>query len=198
MGGKEESVVEWCRVTVVVGLALVVENGSVSGYSWHIGAARRPLTFPHLSPFLSLSLPLFFVCSVSFYRYAPSFSVSSFSPSFLFNSPGVSFCLVVSSSPQLHTRTHRDRLRARESTPLRRLLPLCVYSSGFDPACLRSLRPLDADVPLRSPPSMLSPSSVSPGCDFPSALPNSDVAVCYDLHSSRNKTSATVLRSRRR
>ena len=36
----EESVVERCRVTVVVGLVvLVVENGSVGGYSWHIGAA---------------------------------------------------------------------------------------------------------------------------------------------------------------
>lgn len=186
MGGKEESVVERCRVTVVVGLALVVENGSVSGYSWHIGAAWRPLTFPRLSPPLPLSLS--FRCSVSFYRYAPSFSVSSFSPSFLFNSPGVSLSasrytlrLVLSARcvppaapcERTHGRTG-DRLRARESdpSPLVDSFHSRVYSSGFDPSRLRSLRPLDAGIPLRSPPfRCFVLLSVSLGCDYSSPPP---------------------------
>lgn len=99
---------ERCRVTVVVGLVLVVENGSVGGYSWHIGAARRPLTSPCL-PLLAVSLrrsPL---------GFAPSFSVSSFDSSSLLA------CLtrVSLSSPfprpfsTAHRRRHRRRRRRR-------------------------------------------------------------------------------------
>lgn len=48
---------------------------------------------------------------------------------------------------------------------------------------LSPITPLDA-----------SSSSPSPPAATPSPSPDGDVAVCYDLHSSRNKTSATVLR----
>lgn len=107
---------------------------------------------------MSLSLSLFrLLCIVLFAtrHLSPSrLSVSSFSltrPGPLFPPHDTPF---ISSFPRrLRVNPHTN---AQESTPLRRrLLPLCVCSSGSDPARLRSLRPIDAGIPLRSPPSML-------------------------------------------
>lgn len=217
-GGTEESVVERCRVTVVVGLgAGGGKRLSHSGYSWHIGATWRPLTFPCLSLFASH--PLSLSLSFALYRsilYAPSFSISSFSPSFLFNSPGLSFCLTVPPSSRPFPRNSpRSSVRNPHMNA-----PGSFARTGVDPSpsspstlCLlvwfrsrpppRSLRPLDAGRPLRSTPldapsfSPSLPVAAPPSPPLP-PFPDSDVAVCYDLHSSRNKTSATVLRSRRR
>lgn len=117
----------------------------------------------------------------------------------LFLSPRLRVNPYTNAHRESFTRTGVDPSPSTPST-----LPLCVCSSGFDPARLYSLRPLDAGIPLRSPPSMLRPPLrlsrlrlLFPHPSLPPP-PDSDVAVCYDLHSSRNKTSATVLRSRRR
>lgn len=122
-----------------------------------------------------LSLPLFFVCSVSFYRYAPSFSVSSFSPSFLFNSSGVSFCLAV------HPSSHPPRSSTHERTGI-----VCAHGSrplfvdSFHSVSTRLVSIPPASVP-SDPSTPMSPSdhplrcfvllSVSPGCDFPLCPP---------------------------
>lgn len=87
-------------------------------------------------------------------------------------------------------------MRAQESTPLRR--------NSFHSVSTRLVSTPPASVP---PPRILrrrylspitpldaSSSSPSPPAATPSPSPDGDVAVCYDLHSSRNKTSATVLR----
>lgn len=159
MGGREESAVERCRVTVVVGLTLVVENGLVGGYSWHIGAARRPLTFPCLSIsislFLSLSFALCIVLSATRHLSPSHLSVPPFS---LTHPASLSACRwyplrLVPSAPfspceLTHERT-RDRLRAQESTPL--LTPSTLYVSArlvsIPPASVPS-DPLDAGIPL--------------------------------------------------
>lgn len=127
--------VERCRVTVVVGLTLVVENGSVGGYSWHIGAARRPLT----SPCPSLSL---FVHLVSRHLSPSHLSI----PPFPLTHPGLFFCTALPPSrpfrsPRVRARAH-GRTRGNPGEPLHRLSPLRVCSSGFDRARHRSLHPL--------------------------------------------------------
>lgn len=149
---------ERCRVTVVVGLVLVVENGSVGGYSWHIGVARRPLTSPCL-PLLTVSLrrsPL---------GFAPSFSVSSFDSSSLlacltrvslslsrapFRVPSPRLIVVVTAAAatpceSIHTYTHT---RPQESAPPSTLSTLCLL------VWFRSRSPLPLAIP-RSPPSTL-------------------------------------------
>jgi len=193
MSGREESVAERCRVTVVVGLMLVVENGSVGGYSWHIGAAWRPLTFPclslSLSFFLSFVLSLFFFLSLSFALYrsircTPSFSVSSCSSSFLSRSRslflhhGTPLHLVLSArfpaAPCELAHEHTGIVYAHRSRPLS-VDSFHFVSASFDPACLRSLRPLDTGIPLRSLPSMLRSSLRLLRLRFP-PFPHSDVA----------------------
>lgn len=198
--------VERCWVTVVVGLALVVENGSVGGYSWHIGAARRPLTFPCLSLSLSFSSSLFrllcIVLSATRHLSPSHLSVPPFSltrPGSLFLVHGTPF---ISSFPPrppapcepAHRRTgivcaHRSRpLSVETPSTLCLLVWFRPRPPPFPPRILRRrylspITPLDA-----------SSSSPSPPAATPSPSPDGDVAVCYDLHSSRNKTSATVLR----
>lgn len=86
-------------------------------------------------------------------------------------------------------------MRAQESTPLRRnsfhSVSTRLVSTPPAPVPLGSF---DAGISLRSPPSMPRPPPRLPRLRLPPPPPYGDVAVCYDLHSSRNKTSATVLR----
>lgn len=86
-------------------------------------------------------------------------------------------------------------MRAQESTPLRRnsFHSVSTRLVSTPPA---SVPPgsFDAGISLRSPPSMPRPPPRLPRLRLPPPSPGGDVAVCYDLHSSRNKTSATVLR----
>lgn len=173
-GGREESAVERCRVTVVVGLTLVVENGSVGGYSWHIGAARRPLTFPCLSIsislFLSLSFALCIVLSATRHLSPSHLSVPPFS---LTHPASLSACrwyplrLVPPRRSLLaHERT-RDRLRAQESTPLPTPSTLLYVSArlvSIPPASVPS-DPLDAGIPSDHPPRCFVLFFVSPGRD---------------------------------
>lgn len=190
----------------------MVENGSVSGYSWHIGATWRPLTFPCLSLFAShpLSSSLFrSLCIVLFSTRHLSPSHLSVLP-FSLTHPG---SLSASRYPlRLVLPAHLAAQLRAEPTHERtgivcahRSRPLSVVSFHSVSARLVSIPPAPSFPPTPSTPVALSPInpprcpvllSVSPGRGSP--LPDSDVAVCYDLHSSRNKTSATVLRSRRR
>lgn len=159
----------------------MVENGSVGGYSWHIGAAQRPLTSLRL--LLSPS-PL-----------APSSSVSSFNSSFLSNTPGPLFLhhnpRHVSSLPRvsaLRANTHTQRntcihVRAGVDPSIDSFHFVSARLVSTPPACFPSLtgipRPLDA--------SLLLPAQLSRVVSS-----SNNVQVCYDLHSSRNKTSATA------
>lgn len=101
--------VERCRVTVVVGLALVVENGSVGGYSWHIGAAREAFDLS-----LSLSLSLFhLLCIVlSATRHLSSFhlSVPPFSPTLALGSLFLSYNFLPPPSPHPFRVSPRDSM----------------------------------------------------------------------------------------
>lgn len=187
---------------------LVVESAPpVGGYSWHIGVVRRPLTSPPRPLLLSFSTSR----SV---RLASSSSVSSFDRSFLPRSLSLSLyiailLLVVCPLPRARICTlawlvtMNARMNAytcarayRSPTPpSAACTPLCLFASArSDPAPRRSLRPapLDRAAVGASFPSPLAPLSFS--VPFPDAAAAATApGGCYDLHSSRNKTSATLL-----
>lgn len=162
----------------------MVENGSVGGYSWHIGAAQRPLTSLRL--LLSPS-PL----TVSHHLPPSHLSIPPFSPTH----PDLSFCttIPVTSRPfhasLLSVRTHTHNVttcihvRAGVDPSIDSFHFVSARLVSTPPACFPSLtgipRPLDA--------SLLLPAQLSRVVSS-----SNDVQVCYDLHSSRNKTSATA------
>lgn len=174
---EEEAVVvvveeeERCRVTVVVGLVLVVENCSVGGYSWHIGAARRPLTSPCLPLPLSRPLPPPFYpasrhLSPSHLSIPPLFPPISPRSLFLHRGPPSPFprdsSLRDSSSSPLHRvnpYTH-----TQESTPPAAFSTLCLLvwfrSRSPLPLAIPPTTPLDVSLP--SPPSSCSPPAAAP------------------------------------
>lgn len=132
---------ERCRVTVVVGLVLVVENGSVGGYSWHIGAARRPLTSPCLPLPLSRPLPPSFYpasrhLSPSHLSIPPLFPPISPRSLFLQRGPLAPFRATPLSATRRSRHYPCEPIHTHKSRPLQRLSPLCVCSSGFDPVPL--------------------------------------------------------------
>jgi len=169
MSGREESVAERCRVTVVVGLMLVVENGSVGGYSWHIGAAWRPLTFPCLSLSLSLSFSRSFSSSLFRLLCIVLSAARHLSPSHLAVPPfslarDLSFCTTVppfiSSFPRVsprlrvnsHTNTQGSFTRTGVDPSLSTPSTLCLLVST-PPAFVPS-----------DPSTLVSPSDHSPRC----------------------------------
>lgn len=125
----------------------------------------------------------------------PPFSLTR--PGSLFLVHGTPFVSSFPRVPLLRVNPHTDARGSFARTGVdpspSKLLPLCVYSSGFDPARLRSPRILRRRYLSPITPLDASSSSPSPPAATPSPSPGGDVAVCYDLHSSRNKTSATVL-----
>lgn len=139
------------------------ERGSVGGYSWHIGAARRrPLTSPCLPP--PLAPPL--APSVSRYLSPSHLSIP---PLFPLTQPGVSaslplvrpfprvFLLFVAHYPcePTHTRTHARThthslsLSLARTRPLHRLFPLSCLLVWFRSRPF-PLRPPPSPAPLRS------------------------------------------------
>lgn len=206
--------VERCRVTVVVGLGA---GGGKRLSQWLLVAHWRYMEAFDLSLSLSFRFPSPLSLSSSLFRSLciVLFSTRHLSPSHLSVLP---FSLTHPGSLSASRYPLRLVLPAHLAAQLRaepthertgivcahRSRPLSVVSFHSVSARLVSIPPAPSfpPTPRRRSPSPINPPrcpvllSVSPGCGSP--FPDGDVAVCYDLHSSRNKTSATVLRSRRR
>lgn len=183
----------------------------------HWRCARRPLTSLPVSLTFSLGRSVRLAPSLSVSSFNRSFLPNSPGSSL---SLYCSFCVAIPPrrllpsapayprvvvttrvNPPTYTRT-----QAAHRNPIPPSAPstLCVCPSGFDPARRRSPRPSLPRPPPPEHPSIVPwsvlPSPLSLLTSLSRWVPRSrrlpdDVAACYDLHSSRNKTSTTPLGS---
>lgn len=169
-------------------------SGSAGGYSWHIGAARRPLTS------LLLSLVLLPACPPSLFSSRFLAPLSPFLSPF---SLPLSLPLDLASSRPSACITARAAVR---SSLFLSFSPSNEYTRTYTckrspPSVVSTLSstPVSFPRPLRPTP----PATPPLGCFLtaprnPGPQPRRLERIArYDLHSSRNKTSTTLLNDKR-